>query len=372
MNLSLAHGIGQAASGFARGMQLGDSIVSQRQNREIQKAEHENVQKQRAQLEERNRLMQEWNAAGAKFLDGRRAEALLGGADEKTWKPSHEDLIGAMDARGEAMFKAGRFEDYTENFAKVEQVRSGMRAKATQDALAAYQVSKDPAALTSVYGMYFPGAKAEAAQRVQGPDGKAVVRFMVRGPDGKQAPQDVDEQELLMGLQGMAMNPAEAAKFAYQRSLENLRLANEVEKIRERLKADKDITDTKHKYRLSEIGAETSGRLRLEEKRGDRDDSRLLREERLSLQSRASQLRNLLKDAKDPNRKLLLDPDERDANSRNVAEMEEELRRVNSALTNLEEDARRSRGGAERGASSPRGSTPAPSSGTKDYSTLWK
>jgi hypothetical protein len=357
MNLSLAHGIGGLAGGLASGLQLGESIKTQRQNRDIQKAEHENVQKQRAQQDERNRLMQEWNAEGAKFLDGRRAEALLAGADEKTWKPSHEDLLGAMDARGAAMFKAGRFDDYTENFAKVEQVRSGMRAKATQDALAAYQVSKDPSALAGVYGMYFPGAQAQSAQRVQGPDGKAVVRFMVRGPDGKQTPQDVDEQELLMGLQGMAMNPAEAAKFAYQRSLENLRLANEVEKIRERLKADKDITDTKHKYRLSEIGAETSGRLRLEDKRGERDDSRLIREERLSLQSRATQLRNRIKDAKDPSVSLMLDEDERAQHQRNVRDMEAELQETNEALRRLESEARGSRGSSQR---------PTQGSGTKE------
>jgi hypothetical protein len=186
---------------------------------------------------------------------------------------------------------------------------------------------------------------------------------MVRGPDGKQTPQDVDEQELLMGLQGMAMNPAEAAKFAYQRSLENLRLANEVEKIQERLKADKDITDTKHKYRLSEIGAETSGRLRLEDKRGERDDSRLIREERLSLQSRATQLRNRIKDAKDPSVSLMLDETERAQHQRNVRDMEAELQETNEALRRLESEARGSRGSSQR---------PTQGSGTKDYSTLWK
>jgi hypothetical protein len=368
MNLSLAHGIGSLASGVAQGLQLGDRIQTQRQNRQIQKTEHDEVQRQRAQQEEHNRLMQEWNAAGAKFLEGRRADAILNGADEKAWKPSHEDLLGAMDARGEAMFKAGRLEDYTKNFAEVEQVRSGIRAKATQDALTAYQVSRDPAVLAGLWSHYSPGTKTTGAERIQGPDGKPMVRFMVQGADGKVAPQEVDEQELMLTLQGMAMNPAEGAKFAYQRSLENLKLANEVAQIRERLKADKDIAGEKHKYRLSEIGAETSGRMRLESVRGDRDDWRMMHQERLGLQSRATQLRNRLKDAKDPMYLAqLVDDAERKEHQRNVAEIESELRQVNDDLRNLEADARSARGGTQ-----PRGNTPAPTGATKDYSTLWK
>jgi hypothetical protein len=378
MNLSLAHGIGQAASGFARGMQLGESIKTQRQNRQIQKAEHDEVQKQRAKQEEHNRLMQEWNAAGAKFLEGRRADAILNGADEKAWKPSHDDLLGAMDARGEAMFKAGRFEDYTKNFAEVEQARSGIRAKATQDALTAYQVSRDPTVLAGLWSQYSPGAKATGAERIQGPDGKPMVRFIVQGPDGKQTPQDVDEQELLMGLQGMAMNPAEAAKFAYQRSLENLKLKNELEKIRAQGERDQATNEGRHGLTLAEIAARTQGSLTVERERGaqsratesirgDRDNSRLLREERLSLQSRAAQLRNLLKDATNPARLFALDSEETERNKRAVEEMEDELRRTNEALRNLEADARASRGGTQ-----PRGNTTAPSGATKDYSTLWK
>lgn len=88
-----------------------------------------------ARQDQQNATMNEANAAGAKAFDGRRAQWILDGNDPQGFKPTGDDVLSGLDARGKVFMAKGDMDGYMKNQASAIGLRTQLRNQSIQQSM---------------------------------------------------------------------------------------------------------------------------------------------------------------------------------------------------------------------------------------------
>lgn len=209
------------------------------------------------------------DAAGAKVLDGFRAEHILNGGDETNYNPTADQMASAFRARGQEYLKAGDMNGFLKSHAEGAAIRAQVRANLVKDAMS----SGDPTAVMKAMNSTVDNGIALAdIKPVQLPSqdpnsaGQA-YQATYKMPDGSTRTEMLTASDISKRAAYVLANPAEVAKqeLAYDLNRQKTEMTmreqdnkGNNDRTTDDLKTKNDLglEAVKNKYRLGQIGAE--------------------------------------------------------------------------------------------------------------------
>lgn len=176
-----------------------------------QRQEELGIQKQR-----RDNLMAADKAA-TDVIEKSKAEWALNGA-QGTYTPNDTTMFKSAEARGQALAKAGHWEDYLRNEATVQTQRQRVRAGAMQK----YEQDGDIEALArTVYPTVFDGKEIVSAEKIEGADAvaglpAAPTKIKFKLSDGSE--QAFEPQKIVAMVKQSLIDPVKAAEMEIQQN----------------------------------------------------------------------------------------------------------------------------------------------------------
>ena len=174
--------------------------------------------------------------------------------------PDQSVLLRALEARGNALAKAGLLDEFTKNYAQMAPLRMQMRKQAMDGALQQYQMDGDVGRLAqTAFNSVDTGrrvTKVVAGKDMRGgPDAPEMYRFVL--DDGTTTPATTKEK-LLEAVQRMQLDPQKTAEFEFQA---NLKKAAELATIQARGEEDRKTNENRVTGQLSLANAQHANRV---------------------------------------------------------------------------------------------------------------
>ncbi len=162
-------------------------------------------QEQIARQQAQQQAMDEANKAATGVIDQSKAEWALNGAQGE-YRPNSQTMFRAAEARGAALSKAGLWDQFLENEARIAPMRLRTRA----DAMQQYQVDGDVDKLArQVYPTLFDGKTIQGSERIEGAEAVAGLparssKLKLKLSDGTE--HVLDPQQLVAQIK-MSLDP---------------------------------------------------------------------------------------------------------------------------------------------------------------------
>lgn len=205
-------------------------------------------QEQLAKQQAQQRSMEEANAAATGVIEQSRGEWAANGAQGE-YRPNNQTLFKAAEARGQALAKAGLWDQFLQNEASVAPIRLKTRAEALQR----YQIDGDVDKLArEVYPTLFDGKTIVGSEKIEGaPAGAGFPvrpeKLLLKLSDGSS--HSVEPQQLVAQIK-LSLDP-EALKRESLLNFENakakLQAEAKIEVEREKGRQDRDTNREKAK-----------------------------------------------------------------------------------------------------------------------------
>lgn len=145
-----------------------------------------------ARAQEQRAALDEANAAATGVITQSQAKWAADGAQGQ-YRPSETTLFKAAEARGMALAKRGRWDEFIQNEAQV----APMRVKARSAALQKYETDGDAEALArTVYPTLFDGKEIVGSEKIEGADGSVNLGLAARPSKLKLKLSDGSTKEL--------------------------------------------------------------------------------------------------------------------------------------------------------------------------------
>lgn len=253
-----------------RQKKIDDQMIQLRQAQEERLGEQTRAAKAKQdELDRVDQITKSADAAGAKVLDGYRAEHILNGGDQHGYIPDPEHMAEAYRARGDEFLKANDLNGFLKSHAEGSAARAQVRSQLVKDALSTGDMPRVMMAMnrTTDNGVTLTGVQPidlpTNGQQSAGQAFKATYKY----PDGSERSEVVTANDISKRAAYVLSNPAEIAKqeLAYDLNRQKAEMtmreqdnkgANDRQTENLKTSNDYGLEATKNRYRLGQIGAE--------------------------------------------------------------------------------------------------------------------